>query len=477
MTLRGKLFAGLSPLLVALLVTVLVGSLTSAGDPSGRHGSGLLVVVGLMASLLGLASSATWISRLLRPLGVLSAASRRIGQGDLAARAVVHGNDELALLAHDFNEMTERLQRYQKSSLGQLLQVQQNLQATIDSIPDPILVIALDGALVQANDAARTTLPIGPDASGTSWSAALAPGLRDGVERGRQHVLAGKGRFVPQGLQDAVTIDSADGPKQLMARAEPVYDEDRSITATTVILQDVTRLVRLDELRSNLVATVAHELRTPLTSIRMAIHMCAEAVVGPLTPKQADLLFTARDECERLQAIVDELLDASRVDAGQAVRDRTIVAAEALVNDAIEAMRGTAEPAEVRLCAQVLPGVGHVSVDTDQMKILFSNLITNAIHHSPSGATVTVGARQAIGAIEFDVCDQGPGISPEHHRAVFEPHFQAPGGRPGAAGLGLAIAKRIVDEHGGEIGVESTPGTGARFRFRLPAIEASPRNG
>jgi signal transduction histidine kinase len=144
---------------------------------------------------------------------------------------------------------------------------------------------------------------------------------------------------------------------------------------------------------------------------------------------------------------------------------------EVLVGGAIDALRPTGESQSVQIRGEVLPGLGAVFVDRDQMNILFSNLITNAIHHSPAGGVVTVGAKREGATIEFAVRDQGPGLAAEHHEAVFEPHFQVPGGRSGGAGLGLAIAKRIVEEHGGVIGVTSTPGAGARFWFRLPLAE------
>lgn len=260
---------------------------------------------------------------------------------------------------------------------------------------------------------------------------------------------------------------------QFLARGEPAYDVDGSITGTTILLQDVTRIVRSDELRSDLVATVAHEFRTPLTSIRMAIHLCAEGVVGPLSTKQSDLLVTARDECERLQNLVDELLDASRMNTGKLVLHRENVPVNLVLNVCVDALRATAEAQAVHLRTEVMPGIGEVFVDRDQINILVSNLINNAIHYSPAGASVTARARRTNERIEFEVRDQGPGIAPEHHQAVFEPHFQVPNGHSGGAGLGLAIAKRIVAEHGGEIGVESALGAGARFWFRLPVAERS----
>jgi signal transduction histidine kinase len=444
---------------------------SARAEREARRWNTLVLLVGLAGSLVALLASTAWMSRLLRPLSILSAATRRVGQGDLGVRAVVRGGDEVAGLAHDFNEMAERLERYRKSSLGQLLQAQQNLQATIDSMPDPVLVAGVDGRLVQANRAAETLLGIRGDSSDSKWMSALAPGLREAIDKARSHSLSGKGRFLPQGLKEAVAVDSPEGPRRFLVRAEPAYDEDATVTGTTLLLQDVTRVVRMDELRSNLVATVAHEFRTPLTSIRMAIHLCAEEVVGPLTAKQADLLLTARDECERLQTIVDELLDASRMESGRLVLQRSVIPAEVVVEGAIDALRATAGAESVQLRGEVLPGLGAIYVDRDQLNIVLSNLIANAIHHSPANGLVTVSAQRSEDVIEFEVRDQGPGLAAEHHEAVFEPHFQAPGGRPGAAGLGLTIAKRIVEEHGGEMGVRSKPGSGARFWFRLPVVE------
>ena len=442
-------------------------------EREARRWNQIVIVVGLSGCLLALAASTTWTSRLLRPLGILSSVARRIGQGDLAVRAVVRGTDEVALLAKDFNEMADRLQKYRKSSLGQLLQAQQNLQAAIDSMPDPILVVGVNGALIQGNAAAEKTLGVRADST-AGWMQGVPAKLQEAIERVRSHVLSGKGPLLPSTLEEALTTDSVDGPKQFLARGAPTFDEDGTIAGTTILLQDVTRVLRLDELRSNLVATVAHEFRTPLTSIRMAIHLCAEGMVGPLTDKQADLLFTARDECERLQTIVDELLDATRLHTGKVVLHRSVVPIEVLLDGAVETMRTAADARHVQLRTEVMPGLGHLSVDRDQMNIVLSNLVTNAIHHSPSAGVVTVGARRAGESIEVDVSDRGPGVAREYQRAVFEPYFQAPGGHAGSAGLGLAIAKRIIEEHGGDIGVESEPGRGARFWFRLPAARNEP---
>ena len=136
-----------------------------------------------------------------------------------------------------------------------------------------------------------------------------------------------------------------DGERVLLPRATPIYGEDGTVAGAAIVLQDVTRLFRFDELKNDLVATVAHEFRTPLTSLRMAMHLCTEEAVGPLTPKQADLLFAAREDCERLQVIVDELLNLSRIESGTIELHRRRTDPGALVDMAIEPHRAAAEQA------------------------------------------------------------------------------------------------------------------------------------
>jgi signal transduction histidine kinase len=321
---------------------------------------------------------------------------------------------------------------------------------------------------LQANRAAEGTLKVSVE----SGLASLDPTVRDIVDRVRQHVATGKGAYVPRGLDDAVRVTTPEGERHLLPRATPVYAEEGNVVGSTIILQDVTRLLRFEELRNNLVATVAHEFRTPLTSLRMAIHLLTEQHVGPLTGKQADLVYAAREDCDRLQSMVDELLDRSRIQAGRMELRSRPVEVEELVTAAVDAQRAPAAARQVELRSEALPGMGHVLVDVDRIQLVFANLLTNAIHHSPTGGTVAARAFATNGTVRFEVIDAGPGIPKEYHQSVFEKYFQMPGTPPGGAGLGLFIAREIVQAHGGEIGVESEPGKGARFWFVLPKTAA-----
>ncbi len=428
----------------------------------------LVVFATLAALALGLVSSLALTARLLRPLGVLSQTVRRIAEGDLEARARVEGKDEIAALAQEFNAMADRLSEYRRSSLGELLQAQQAAQAAIDSLPDPVLVLDPGGAILNLNGAAEGMLRLGSGATLES----LDPDLRPVVERVRQHVLAGRGPYLPRGFDEAVRVSTPDGNRHLLPRATPLYSEESGIVGATIVLQDVTRLMRFDELKNDLVATVAHEFRTPLTSLRMAIHLCAEEVVGPLTQKQAELIGAARDECERLQGIVDDLLDLSRIQAGRMELRVDRIGAGALLSTAADALRKPAEDAGLSLRVEEPESEALIRADPERVGLVLSNLIANAIRHTPRGGAITIRAVDAGAAERFEVSDTGEGIPPEHQERIFEKFYRVPGGRGGGVGLGLYISREIVQAHGGDMGVVSAPGMGSTFWFTLPRHEA-----
>lgn len=427
---------------------------------AGRSNTTLLLV-SIAGLVIALIAAAVLTTRVLRPLNVLGQTARRLGEGDLVVRARVASKDEIGALAHELNTMAEHLQKYRESSLGDLLEAQLAAQATIDSLPDPVIVVALDGGLRHANRAAEDVLKIDAD-GGTLTSA--DPAIRAIATQLRQHVAAGKGAYVPRGLDESLRV----GDRLFLPRAAPLYAEEGDIVGVTVVFQDVTRLQRFEELRNDLVATVAHELRTPLTSLRMAVHLLAEETVGPLTTKQSDLVHAAREESERLQAIVDELLDLSRLSADK-IELRTAPAdPEELVREALAAQHSSAEQARVTLRAEVLPNMPRVVVDRERIALVFANLVSNAIHYSPAGSEVTVRATAEGTRVRFEVADRGKGIPAELRDAVFDKYMRVPGSPAGGAGLGLFIARENVRAHGGEIGVGDHDGPGTTIWFTVP---------
>lgn len=440
---------------------------------TGQWTSSVVASVAVTALVLGVLASIVLTQRLLRPLSLLTAAVNRLGEKDFAARAVVTSHDEIGRLASQFNLMAEHLQQYRESSLGELLLAQRASQATIDSIPDPVIVLNADGNILNANTEADALWRKDGLDGDIKTLVTLPPGARATLERARDQVLGGKGPYSPSGFEDAFDVPSMSGHRWFLLRATPIYEQDGKITGVTAILQDVTKLRRLDELKNNLVATVAHEFRTPLTSLRMAVHLLLEGVAGAITDKQAELLHAAREECERLQATVDELLDLARIQSGRMEIERHPVGAAELLEAAVLPLQAAAANKQIRLIGEPHLLRDDVSADVERIQIVFQNLISNALRHTPEHGIVRVSAVPEGGSVRFEISDTGGGIPKEYHAAIFEKFFRIPGSTTGAAGLGLSLCKEIVEAHGGRIGVESQPGHGSTFWFTLPIVEAA----
>jgi two-component system, NtrC family, sensor histidine kinase KinB len=429
------------------------------------------IIVALAALALGLFLSSLLTRRILQPLASLSAATHGIGEGNFDIRAHVHGSDELAQLAHDFNAMAGRLADYRKSSLGDLLQAHLSMQSAIDSLPDPVIIFGVGGDLQNVNHAAETLLGLRMGAGVKEPLTRVHESIRVVLERVRSRVLSGKGAYVPRGFEDAVQLPSLMGDRYFLPRGAPVYETRGVIVGATVILQDVTRLRRFEELKNDLVATVAHEFRTPLTSLCMAVHLCTEQVAGPVTDKQAELLHAARDDCDRLQGMVDDLLDLSRIESGRVELFPLPTAVSHLVESAIKEHKTEAVEAGLNLSTDSpLPEV-RVLADHERIGHVFSNLITNAVRHTPNGGSVRLGAQGVNGSVRFTVADTGKGIPEEYRERVFDKFFRVPDTEPRGTGLGLYIAREIVLGHGGDIGVESVSGKGSTFWFTIPQVK------
>ena len=433
-----------------------------------------ITFAGLLAALAGIIASMVLTTRIIRPLSILTQTARRIKEGDLEVRARVAGSDEIAVLAQEFNTMTDSLDRYRKSSLGELLQAQLASQAAIDSLPDPIVATDLEGRVLTTNRAAETWF-------GAVWSGSLGevmrpwePTLANAIEKSRKYVLAGKGAYVPFGLEEAVKITTTEGERYVLIQASPVYDETDTLASISVVLRDVTILSKLDAMSKSLVATFAHEFRTPLTSLHLAIHILLEQLSATMREKQLDLIYAARQDCERLQNLVNDILDIVRLPSGKIDLKRVSVGVAPFVEHVIEQHRLVSEERGLRLSAVPPPFGEEVFADPERLELVFANLITNAMRHTPSGGSVELRVLPDEQFIRFEIKDTGEGIPKEYQAQVFDKYFQIPGSNRKGTGLGLAIAKNIIAAHGGDIGLMSEPGQGSTFWFTLPKTEQQP---
>jgi signal transduction histidine kinase len=250
--------------------------------------------------------------------------------------------------------------------------------------------------------------------------------------------------------------------------AIPIMDSDRQPAGVVLVLSDVTRQRHQDEMKAGVISTVSHQLKTPLTAVRMALHLLLEEKVGSLTEKQAELLVAAREEADRLDRILEELLDIGRIESGKVPMELRPVPTPAMVSDAMEPYRSAARDGGVSLTVDLPDDLPRVWVDPTRIVHVFANLLSNALKYTPPGGAISVSAKEEGEHVRFRVSDTGVGIPEKYLPRIFEQFFRVPEQGPGqGVGLGLAIVKDIVEAHGGSVGVESREGTGSTFHFSL----------
>ncbi len=422
----------------------------------------------IILAFLGITVSFFLTGHLVRPIGILSDVTRRIEEGDTEARANIAGSDEIARLGEDFDRMADSIARYRQSSLGELLLAREASQATINSINDPVFVFDISGNLLTINHAAEETFFSGHADSINNPMTHLDVKLQDTIEHIKWNALKGRGPYRSRGFEDMLQVSTPCGDMYFIASASPVYEIEGAVIGVTVVLNDISRFKRLNDLENNLVATVAHELKTPLTSLRMAIHICLEQSIGGLNEKQLDLLYASREDCERLQMIVDELLDLSRISLGKVSMNIEPVKVSSILESAFDRNQELTANREIKLSISYVDAGISVLADPDRIKIVFDNLITNAMKHTGGGGTIDLTARQEAGAICFEVTDSGVGIDDVHLPRLFEKFYRIEGDSSEGVGLGLSIVKDIITVHGGQVGVKSALGYGSTFWFSLP---------
>ncbi len=223
--------------------------------------------------------------------------------------------------------------------------------------------------------------------------------------------------------------------------------------------------------RRDLVAAVSHDLRTPLASARALIEAIADGVVAdPAT--EARYLAAACNELEKLGRLVDDLFELARIDAGALRLELEKVSLSDLVSDTLSSFKLQAEKKGVRLVGEVSGDVDPVHANPPKLQRVLYNLVGNALRHTPPGGTISLRAKPGEDTVRVEISDTGEGIAPEDLPRVFERSFRGEKSRTrtgddSGAGLGLAIARGLIEAHGGMISVESSPGRGSRFRFTL----------
>ena len=263
------------------------------------------------------------------------------------------------------------------------------------------------------------------------------------------------------------------GPVDLSVTYVSRRNEMGEVEGFYTLATDVSDLKRLDRMKSEFVSTVSHELRTPLTSIRGSLGVLAGGIAGPLPDKARGFIDIAKNNCERLIRLINDILDMEKIESGKMTFQLRVFDLMELIEQVVKANEGFAAQHKVRLQVRAARPGPRVNADSDRLAQVLTNFISNACKFSPADSSVEVSVSAEGERLRVAVTDHGPGISEEFQKRIFQKFSQADSSdvrKMGGSGLGLSISKAIVEGLGGEVGFSTEAGKGSTFYFLLPEL-------
>ncbi|MDP3310286.1 MAG: ATP-binding protein, partial [Polaromonas sp.] len=351
---------------------------------------------------------------------------------------------------------------------------EQHLRDITDTVPALIAYVDADQRCRFHNRAYQEAFGLrSEDILGKSMRELMEPAYYEKLRPKVEEVLAGY-PVVYERRQRSASGDVRDYVVKYFPRYGEGEDEGKVIGFYS-LATDITELKRIDRLKSEFVSTVSHELRTPLTSIRGSLGLVSGGMAGKLPEPAIKLIDIAKNNCERLIRLINDILDIEKIESGKMQLELQPMALLPLLTQAVAANQGYGLANNVSLALQCDdPGL-QVKVEADRLTQVVTNLLSNALKFSPPGGTVEVHVAKAGLGVRVEVRDHGPGIPEEFRARIFQKFSQADSSdtrQVAGTGLGLNISRAIIERLGGLIGFESEAGAGTTFFFELPLSTA-----
>jgi len=433
------------------------------------------LVLGItLAALLGLGFVASVPEAAVQPLRKLRAALAHATARDFAATIPQESQDEFGEVAQAFNKMLSELRAYRSSTAAELLTARNRASSIINTLDEGLLVLDENRHILLANPVMCELLGLPPDKLLGRPAATVrlendlfqtllkpldAPNREQAVAEAPVLTIAQRGEeaFYRLAVQDLVSFNEASDKTELVGQL--------------LTLRNVSDFKKLDQVKSNFLATVSHELKTPLSSINLSLKVLQKDNLPP--EERQDITVGIQRETQRLQRLVSELLDVSRLDSGQGIQLNFVPTQLAdVVRFAEATVQAQLANKQLTLQTALPPDLPPARADVEKTTWVLINLLANAIRYSPAGESIVVQAARVGKFVQVTVQDRGPGIAAEHHDKIFQRFAQLPdkAGYTGGSGLGLSIAREFITTQGGRLWVESELGSGSVFHFTLPVV-------
>jgi NtrC-family two-component system sensor histidine kinase KinB len=424
--------------------------------------------IGSISVVVGLGFSVLLAGLIVKPVHQIIEATQKISEGDYDVEVKSKSRDEIGMMAKDFNVMVKKLKAYRDLNFKQILSEKHKSEAIIRSIDDGLIVLNSELKIEDVNPTAARIFDKKPDEIKGRHLLEIAKDEK--LFNYVKQSFASEAVSMPEDSDaNILTVDRGQSQYHYLFSVTPVLAGEEAVISMVLLLRDITRLKELERLKSEFVMAASHELKTPLTSIGMSISLLKEKAMNKLDSKETDLLNVADEEVQRLKALIADLLDISRIEAGKMPMDFDSVSVELIFEKAVGILKNQTEEKSIELSYNLPGDLPPIEADVNKITWVLTNLISNSLRYTDANGYIKLSAEAAGSQIYITVTDNGAGIPYEYQSRIFDKFVQVKTEKAlGGSGLGLAICKEIVRAHSGTIWVDSEPGKGSTFTFTVP---------
>jgi two-component system sensor histidine kinase ResE len=411
------------------------------------------------------------LTKITQPLREMKDAANRVAQGDYTTRVAIRSSDEIGELANTFNQMASELH----TLIRDLQHERDHLSSVLKSMTDSVISFDADGEVILTNPQGRYLLE---DWSSVDWSDEEVPEKDANVPGPLRETFR---NVITSGKELTVKVHVKSGVWSVVMT--PLASTE-SVRGAVAVLRDVTEEFRVDKMRKDFVANVSHEIRTPLSMVQGYSEALMDDIAAS-PEERRELVQVIHDESLRMGRLVKDLLDLARMEAGYLEMNFQPLDVNGLMSRVYRKFSALAKERQIVLSkTEEDPSLILEAADADRLEQVLTNLMDNALRHTPSGASIALCATRVVKAkgdwLELKVKDEGQGIPHEDLPYIFERFYKADKARKrettGGTGLGLAIVKNLIVAHGGTIGAISSPGEGTTFTIMLPMTANRKKN-
>jgi two-component system, NtrC family, sensor histidine kinase KinB len=430
-----------------------------AAEQKSRDSIRLLIIAMISAVVVFVLTYARLGQSIITPIQNLTKSIRELRSRDFAQSLPVEADDELGALTKEFNAMAEELRNFYRETDRKFIELNQVIRAMMTTLPYPLFILGEGDEVSRMNPAAERLT----DSLRTKGAIPVQV---------RKHLAAASVTDPDYRLDDlkqALFFRIDEQELYYLPRIFPIVLEDGTAFGRALMLVDVTRFHWLDEMKSDLLSTLSHEIRTPLTGIRLVLHLLLEKSTGELTAVQEELVTTACSDCERLLKTLNSILDLSRMESGKSQLNLRPIPPKRLIEECFYSFQDQASVLSHPLRMDVSETLPAVYADPERISLVFSNFLSNALKYSyPDTEIVLAASVLNPEFVRFSVINSGPGLREEEQARVFDKFYRSPSHKGEGAGLGLSIARQVVQAHDGRVGVFSEWEKKTEFYCDLP---------